>query len=109
MECSGRVMPTSITSFVQENYSSLLIRREVFDAIGYWDSVRTSGDSEYRERLKRRFGTHAEQQLGEILSIGQFASTTLTGSPETEVSWLKFSSPRVRYREAYKAWHNTEA
>lgn len=107
MERSGRVMPTSIVSFVQENYSSLLIRREVFDAIGYWDSVRTSGDSEYRERVKRRFGTHAEQQLSEILSIGQFASTTLTGSPETEVSWLKFSSPRVQYREAYKAWHKS--
>lgn len=107
MERSGRVMPTSIISFVQDNYSSLLIRREVFDAIGYWDSVRTSADSEYRERIKRRFGTQAEQQLSEILSIGQFAGATLTGNPETEASWLKFSSPRVQYREAYKAWHKS--
>ncbi|SFV34373.1 Glycosyl transferase family 2 [Hyphomicrobium facile] len=107
MERGGRVMPTSLTSFVQEDYSSLLIRREVFDAIGYWDSVRTSGDSEYRERVKRRFGTQAEKELSQILSIGQFSGTTLTGSPETEVSWLKFASPRVQYREAYKAWHKS--
>jgi glycosyltransferase involved in cell wall biosynthesis len=107
VERSGRIIPTSFTSFVQEDYSALLVRREVFDAIGYWDSVRTTADSEYRERIKRRFGKPAEQHIRQILSLGQSCSTTLTGAAATESSWLNYSQGRMRYRRLYKAWHKS--
>jgi hypothetical protein len=103
----GRIMPLGRGGFVKDNYSSLLIRRKIFDAIGYWDSVRTSADSEFRDRIKSRFGKSAETRIRPILAIGQFASRTLTGHPVTGMSWLYCSKPRVQYAHSYKRWHKT--
>jgi hypothetical protein len=103
----GRVMPLALKGFVHINFSSLLVRRTIFDAIGYWDSVRTTGDSEFRERIRRRFGDSAEQCIRPILAIGQFASRTLTGHPVTGASWLHYSQTRMRYLRAYQKWHQS--
>ena len=107
VQSDGRVMPLTRGGFVKDNFSSLLVRREIFDAIGFWDSVRTTADSEFRDRIRRRFGKSAETCMRPILAIGQFASHTLTGHPVTGVSWLHFSQARIRYMRAYKRWHKT--
>lgn len=107
VQSDGRVMPLTRRGFVKDNFSSLLVRREIFDAIGFWDSVRTTADSEFRDRIRIRFGKSAETCMRPILAIGQFASHTLTGHPVTGVSWLHFSQARVRYMRAYKQWHKT--
>jgi glycosyltransferase involved in cell wall biosynthesis len=107
VQSDGRVMPLTRGGFVKDNFSSLLVRREIFDGIGFWDSVRTTADSEFRDRIKSRFGKSAETRMRPILAIGQFASHTLTGHPVTGVSWLHFSQARIRYIGAYKRWHKT--
>ena len=107
VQSDGRVMPLTRRGFVKDNFSSLLVRREVFDAIGFCDSVRTTADSEFRGRIRRRFGKSAETCIRPILAVGQFASHTLTGHPVTGASWLYFSQARMRYIRAYKQWHKT--
>lgn len=104
---NGRVMPLHLRGFVHDNFSSLLVRREIFEAIGYWDSVRTTADSEFRERIRHRFGAAAEHSIRPILAIGQFASSTLTGHPVTGASWLHFSDARMQYLRAYRKWHQS--
>ncbi len=103
----GLVVPISFADFTQINFSSLLFRREVFDAIGYWDSVRTSADSEFRARIKRRYGQRSEQGIRPILTIGLASSVTLTGNPASEATWLRFSQARMKYRNAYMKWHKS--
>ncbi len=103
----GFVVPTSLSDFTQANFASLLFRREVFQSIGYWDSVRTSADSEFKARMKQRYGSSAEQHIREILTIGLASTVTLTGNPASEATWMSFSQARMKYRKAYKKWHRS--
>ena len=52
-DSSLRFRPRSrgLGRFVHDNPSSLMFHRSVFDACGSWDSVRVSGDTEFRTRV----------------------------------------------------------
>src|SRR5699024_12163716 len=69
-------------NFLFANMSSLMFRRqEVMNTIGYWDSVRFAGDSEFLKRLTKAFGEDAIAKLqASPLSFTRQSSKSLTGS-----------------------------
>jgi glycosyltransferase involved in cell wall biosynthesis len=67
--------------YLQANMSSLMFRRkEVLAKIGYWDSVRFAGDTEFVERLNEVFGKKAVGIIQAPLSFLRMSGDSLTGS-----------------------------
>ncbi|MBF7052320.1 glycosyltransferase family 2 protein [Halomonas sp. KAO] len=92
------------------NVSSLMFRREVFEALGYWDRVRVEADTEYYYRIRAAFG---EQVIGEVLpgvplAFGRSGADSLTAVGATHLI-TQFGGVRADYREASQAWHRAGA
>lgn len=88
------------------NVSSLMFRREVFEALGYWDRVRVEADTEYYYRIRAAYG---DQAVGEVLprvplAFGRAAADSLTAVGATHLV-TQFGGVRADYREASQAWH----
>ncbi|MBE1877123.1 glycosyltransferase [Myceligenerans pegani] len=88
--------------FSQRNYSSLMVRREVFDEIGYWDVVNRGADAEMIDRIQLWSG-HRVPSVGTApLSFLRERAASLT-SGEISRGYL---DPRRRwYADAYRRWH----
>lgn len=88
------------------NVSSLMFRREVFKALGYWDRVRVEADTEYYYRIRAAFGA---QSIGEVLpevplAFGRTVADSLTSVGATHLV-SQYSGVRADYRQASQAWH----
>jgi len=95
-------------SFAHRNYSSLLFHTDtVRDAIGYYDSVRVSADSEFLARLTAKFGPKELRDEHELLSIGRVRAESLTTTEGLEVGFGNMSISRRIYYENYCRWHQT--
>ena len=83
---------------------SLMFRRAaVVDRIGRFDTVRKSGDSEYRLRIARAFGAEVPHLMTRgPLMLMRFDAGSLSGSDLAD-GWTHPS--RVSYRSAYQRWH----
>lgn len=94
-------------SWVYRNISSLMIRREVFDNIGYWDEVRVEADTEFYHRMIKAFGSGSVRDVySDVpLSFGRVLPTALTNTKETHLI-TQFSGLRSEYRKAAFAWHD---
>ena len=89
-------------------------KSEVFDQMGYFDSVRAAADDEFVSRLKLVFGRgcliHLKRPLYEALdregSLTNDPShkAILTSDPTQKEAHL--SSPRKAYVDFYKSWHD---
>jgi glycosyltransferase involved in cell wall biosynthesis len=89
-------------------------KKEVFERMGYFDSVRAAADDEFVNRLKLVFGggclIHLKRPLYEALdregSLTNDPShrAILTSDPDVKDAHL--SSPRKAYVEFYREWHN---
>lgn len=68
--------------YVFSNMSSFMFRREpVMKAIGFWDSVRFGGDSEFVRRVRQAFGEKSVVELKTApLSFQRQTETSLTAS-----------------------------
>ncbi|WP_158514971.1 glycosyltransferase [Nioella nitratireducens] len=91
--------------WVYRNVSSLMVRAEMREAIGYWDRVRINADTEYYHRIIAAFGKEAiaEQQAGVPLAFGRNAPQSLTLSSETHLS-TQFRGPRRAYLDSALYW-----
>lgn len=71
--------------WVHRNVSSLMIRAELRDRLGYWDRVRFNADTEYYYRIIAAFGAEAIAEIcpGVPLAWGRSHAGSLTGRPET--------------------------
>ncbi len=90
------------------NTSSLLFRRSVAKALGFWDSVSVGADTEYMLRILQRFGRQAVADVkpGVPLSFGLADSNSLTQTKATHLR-TQFCGLRFDYREAAVNWHKT--
>ena len=98
--------PASWLGWVHRNTSSLMMRRAVFEELGYWDEVRCSADVEYVDRIVAKWGHKAIEVVSPHipLAFGRVGEHTLTRAPETHLlSALK--GLRHDYHRAYAAWH----
>ena len=98
---------------------SLVFRKDpVLGRLGFFDSVRTSADEEFRERIVLFFGMSATVHAAESLYLARARAGSLTtagpaplnlGAP-SDTGGVAFLSPlRRQYFEAYRAWHRSLA
>ena len=98
---------------------SLMFRKDaVLGRLGFFDSVRTSADEEFRERMLLVFGLSAVAHVDESLYLARARAGSLTtagpaplnlGAP-SDAGGAAFLSPlRLQYFEAYRAWHRALA
>lgn len=96
------------TGWIYRNVSSLMLRRDAVDTLGYWDDVKAAADTEYHCRLMAVFGEQAvEDVLPDVpLAIGRQAAGSLTQSSATHLTTM-FQGVRQQYSDAYHRWHAT--
>lgn len=91
---------------VHRNISSLMIRREVFERLGYWDRVSVNADTEYYYRILAAYGPDSIVEVlpGVPLALGRRHGASLTMQPETH--WrTQFGGVRKDYMDAAHEWH----
>lgn len=108
LEFSGWDHPSSCCSWVHENASSFLYKREVFESLGYWDEVKCGGDAEYVDRVKAAWGSAAVSVVrpGIPLAFGRISSGSLTASHDTHIL-TSLKGARADYQKAYRNWHRS--
>jgi glycosyltransferase involved in cell wall biosynthesis len=81
----------------------LFWREKVRDKIGYFDTVRKGGDTEYRRRLERAFDTDVAMVLPwRTLTIQRADNGGLT---QGELGFRWITEFRTQYRDSYLHWH----
>jgi hypothetical protein len=95
--------------YLGENPSSAFVRREVVEAVGFFDDVRAAADSEFLFRIRRRFGAGTVAALPDPLTIGLKRLSSLTESGSTAMDEFRYSRARNDYWEAWMAWHHAAA
>lgn len=96
--------------WVYRNVSSLMLRAELRDGLGYWDRVRVNADTEYYYRILAAHGAHAIREVlpGVPLAFGRSDPRSLTLSSATHLR-SQFRGARRDYMEAAHAWHREAA
>lgn len=96
------------TGWIYRNVSSLMLRRNAVNTLGYWDDVKAAADTEYHCRLMAVFGEQAVEDVlpGVPLAIGRQATGSLTQSSATHLTTM-FQGVRQQYGDAYRRWHAT--
>lgn len=90
---------------------SLMVKRQVFFEVGYFDSIRTSADDEFMERLKLVYGRRALSNVGEPLYIARYRENSLSteqgnGNNLAAADAAGFlSSARHHFVQSYKLWY----
>lgn len=104
----GWQTPENWGGWIHRNISSLMLRRTVFEKLGYWDRVRCSADNEYYYRVLHAYGPKAVREVlpGIPLSIGRTHAGSLTQKPETGIFTI-FGGLRKEYDNAFCLWHKS--
>jgi glycosyltransferase involved in cell wall biosynthesis len=94
--------------YIFNNMSSFMFRRkEVMDAVGYWDCVSFGADSEFINRIKTVLGIEAVVELKTgPLAFQRQSSGSLTGNSAFGYHGF-FMGARKEYFEIYKNHHST--
>ncbi|PYZ92543.1 glycosyltransferase [Salipaludibacillus keqinensis] len=92
--------------YLFNNMSSFMFRRQqVLEKLGYWDSVRFAGDSEFIYRVKKVFGEYAVEELQTgPLSFQRQTDTSLTGNEVFGLPNYKMGARR-EYEMAHDHYH----
>jgi len=96
--------------WIYRNVSSLMIRAELRDQLGYWDRVRVDADTEYYYRIKTAFGDDAICEVcpNIPLAFGRTSQASLTMGHETHLRTSLFGLRRD-YFDAARYWHSQAA
>jgi glycosyltransferase involved in cell wall biosynthesis len=84
---------------------SLLMRREVMDEIGFFDSLRVGADTEYIERIEAHYGTNRRLRLRVPSMFMMLHSSSLTGGGPFHISWRSVTGPRLQHHASFRNWH----
>ncbi|MBV7266328.1 glycosyltransferase [Erythrobacter ani] len=97
-------------SWIHRNVSSLMIRAELREELGFWDRVRVNADTEYYYRILSAFGANAIREVcrGVPLSFARTLPESLTSQSATHFR-TQFGGIRRDYNEAAHAWHGQAA
>lgn len=99
-------LESSPTGYITRDISSLTYRREVVTReLGYYDTVRCSGDTEFLQRLRYRFGTNSILNLPAVTGVCDWSSNGLTGGQRFAVQGPFASPARTEYRRCFRTWH----
>lgn len=97
-------------SWIYPNVSSLLFRRDVFKKLGYWDTVKADGDTEFYYRVLAEFGEGALREVlpAVPLAFGRVSECSLTQAASTHVR-SALGGARANYQAAARTWHQQAA
>lgn len=91
--------------------NGILCRRDLFEAIGYFDTVKYSADAEFRMRLKRKLTQSALFDMAEELYYCRTTAESLTMRKDSSVFTMNGSSlevslspARQRYADNFEKW-----
>jgi hypothetical protein len=106
LEFGGWKTPEGWDGWIHRNVSSLMLRRDVFKKLGFWDRVKCSSDTEYYYRIIRAFGLDAIREVlpGTPMSFGRLHPASLTQDAETNI-FTVFGGARKQYHDAFHLWH----
>lgn len=82
---------------------TMMIRKQVIDKIGYFDSVRYSADDEFMKRLMRTYGRGRVNMLPRVLYYAIRRVGSLTQSKKTGYG----TTHRKRYWQLAQNWHRS--
>lgn len=93
-------------AWIYRNVSSLMVRAELRDTLGYWDRVKVNADTEYYYRLIAAYGPAAISEVcpGLPLAFGRTEPQSLTMQSATHLR-TQFKGVRRDYMEAAHYWH----
>jgi glycosyltransferase involved in cell wall biosynthesis len=93
-------------SFIHRNTSSLMLRMEARDRVGYWDRVKADGDTEYYYRIRAIAGDDAIVHVrpDHPLSLGRVHPDSLTQQSNIHISSQLFGV-RQTYQTNARSWH----
>lgn len=101
-----RLPNTPAGGWIYRNTSSLMFKREVFEALGFWDRVRCTGDTEYLHRIIAAFG---KESVGEVLKGVPLSFCRHQDGSLSQIGPLHLitheKGVRRDYLRAAKAWH----
>ena len=93
-------------TLLHEDLSSFVYDRRVFDALGGFDEVRVSADTEFRSRVLARFGRAALVRADDVLAaFGSLHAASLTRAGGVAYDEFGFNLQRAAYWCAARAWH----
>lgn len=97
-------------SWIYRNVSSLMVRAELRDEIGYWDRVRVNADTEYYYRVLYAYGQGAVREVcpGVPLAFARTLPNSLTNTSITHMR-TQYHGVRFDYLEAAHNWHRRAA
>lgn len=96
----GRVNGNPV--WAQQALSSLMVRREVFDQIGYWDLVNRAADAEFNDRIR----SWTRERIPVVGRVPLMFYRTRWGSLSDGEFRRGYMDPRRRwYFQSYRAWH----
>ncbi|QYF89885.1 glycosyltransferase family 2 protein [Arthrobacter sp. PAMC25284] len=88
---------------VYPSMASLMFRRDpVLEDLGYWDTIRKSGDSEFKSRIENYYGITVEPVTTAPLAFALMDGANLTRD-DMGVGYL--APERRAYLRGYKSWH----
>jgi hypothetical protein len=88
---------------------STFFRREVFDRVGYFDSVRFGADRELVSRISLEYGGEAVRHIPEVLTIGRRHEASLTTSGAGMIGPGQKSDMRLAYWRIWNRWQTETA
>ncbi|PFG08984.1 glycosyltransferase [Marinobacter sp. LV10MA510-1] len=117
--CLGRIRRwnndyTKPLNEIKHGENSLLWKRSIIEEIGYYDTVRFGGDSEFRLRIQRQFGIESIVKLPDEIYYLRTVENSLTTSKESFAYQMqdgalqqKLSSSRIEYSENFSSWQKS--
>lgn len=106
LQFGGWERPSHWSSWIHKNTSSLMVRRCVYERLGFWDEVRCNGDVEYVERIMAGFGRRSLATVlpSTPLAFGRAHPSSLTSQEETHVL-TSLRGLRFDYLQSAREWH----
>lgn len=88
--------------YLQKNFSSLMVRKTLFNTIGLWDDVNRAGDVEFETRLEQNISATQKVDIsGKPLAFSRTWDGSLTSG---EMSRGHFAYSRILYRWSFRQW-----
>lgn len=87
---------------IRNNFSSLMVRRQVFETLGAWDTVNRGADSEFIDRINKYSVSPVATLNAVPLAFSRVRANSLTAG-ELDRGFL--DPARSLYVNAYSQWH----
>ena len=84
---------------------SLMCRKEVFEILGFFDSLRVGADTELIERIKAYWGEQGVLYDPIPTMFMLQHTTSLTGGGPFHIDWRSISGKRLEHHSSFKTWH----